>query len=427
MHDDMNADAKHAPPEPRVIFGTPLAWWMVLSAAFGLALGFSVFYLAIFGQLVLPVSSEFGWSLAQVTLAHTLATAISVAMAPLVGVACDRIGAWRVLATSIVLLPLAIAHIAMLQGSLVHFYIAIALVAVVGSGTLPVSYTGILLQWFSQRRGVALGCALAGVGLGVSIVPPTFQWLATQWGWRGALLVMALVMFVTMLPLGWFVLRQRPRHGEIDGGTAATSAQANVSEAANTAISLRNCYLSRPFLLLVIAFVLLGAANLSLMVNFMPILRDEGVPPAVAAWLVAMFGVAFAVTRIVTGWLLDRFSPRSVAFAITCCPALGVVLLFTVDGFTSSIGAMLLLAIGMGGEFDVMSFFIARYFPKPYYGRLYAVLYSLHNGGAVVGPLSVALYRDSQGDYSGALLYLAIAMFAAAICLFFAPHTRRHT
>jgi MFS family permease len=425
MHDAMNGSPA-APSMPRAIFGAPLAWWVVMSAAFGLALGFSVFYLAIFGQLVLPVSNEFDWSLAQVTMAHTLATAISVAMAPLVGIACDRIGAWRVLATSIVLLPPAVAHVATLQGSLVHFYTAVALVAVVGSGTLPVSYTGILLQWFSQRRGMALGCALAGVGVGVSFVPPTFQWLATQWGWRGALLVMALVMFVTMLPLGWFVLRQQPRPSEIDGGGVATGPRIAATPATSPVESLRACYLSRTFLLLVIAFVLLGAANLSLLVNFMPILRDEGVPLSIAAWLVSMFGIAFAVTRVIAGWLLDRFCPRLVALAITCCPAFGVLLLFAGDGFALSIVAMLLLAIGMGGEFDVMSFFIARYFPKPYYGRLYAVLYSLHNGGAVVGPLSVALYRDSQADYSGALLVLAMTMFTAAGCLFFAPRTRRY-
>lgn len=403
-----------------------MAWWVNAATAFGLALGYSMFATAIFGQLTLPLSQEFSWSLARTTGAHTLATACIVAVAPLVGAMSDRIGAWRVIAFSLVALPLALAHIATVNGSLLHFYFSVGLVAVVGGGTLPVTYTKILVSWFEQKRGLALGVCLAGVGAGMSVIPGVFQWLAQNFGWRTAVVVIACVTACIMLPLGWLFLRQQPRSAaEVDGGVQNRARSRHASISDGPAASLRECYLSRTFIALALVFIVLGAANLGLIVNFMPILREEGLEPAVAARMLGVFGVSFAITRVIAGWFLDRFSPPIVAFVITLCPAIGALLLVVGDGLYNAMLAMVLFAMGMGGEFDVMAFFVARYFPTALYGRLYSVIYSLYNCGAVVGPVSLAYYHDTNASFSGALLVLSAAMAAAACAFLFPPSSRR--
>lgn len=410
----------------RRVLAIPIAWWVAASTAIGLALGYSAFSAVIFGQLTLPLSEEFSWSLAKATGAHSLATAIIVVAAPLVGAASDRFGAWRVIAFSIAALPLALAQIAIVNGSLLHFYVSVGLVAIVGAGTLPVTYTKILVTWFERRRGLALGICLAGVGAGMSAIPMTFQWLSQGLGWRAAVLAIAAAMACLMLPLGWLFLRQQPRSpSEVDGGieNGGRASSAVVCAPAEALRPLREYCLSRSFLILAAAFAVLGVANLGLVVNFMSILREEGLDPATAARLFGIFGASFTVTRIVTGWFLDRFPPRIVALVITLCPAFGALALFLGDGVANASLAMLLFAVGMGGEFDVMAFFVARYFPKALYGRLYAGIYSLYNCGAMLGPVSVAYYYDTNGSYSGALLILSIAM-AAAACAFLALPAR---
>lgn len=419
----MNAPYSHESSARRVL-AIPIAWWVAASTAIGLALGYSAFSAVIFGQLTLPLSEEFSWSLAKATGAHSLATAIIVIAAPLVGAASDRFGAWRVIAFSIAALPLALAQIAIVNGSLVHFYVAVGLIAIVGAGTLPVTYTKILVTWFERRRGLALGICLAGVGAGMSVIPMAFQWLAQGLGWRAAVLAIAVAMACLMLPLGWLFLRQQPRSpreidGGIENGRRASAADAPV--AAERLRPLREYCLSRSFVILAAVFAVLGVANLGLVVNFMSILREEGLDPSTAARLFGVFGASFTVTRIVTGWFLDRFPPRIVALAITLCPAFGALVLFAGDGVANASFAMVLFAIGMGGEFDVMAFFVARYFPKALYGRLYAGIYSLYNCGAMLGPVSVAHYHDVNGSFSGALLMLSAAMAAAAFAFLALP------
>jgi len=401
--------------------GAPLAWWVAAACAFGLALGYSAFATAIFGQLTLPLSEEFSWSLARTTGAHSLATAIIVFVAPLVGVASDRYGAWRVIAFSLVALPLAVAHLTLVNGTLLHFYLAIGLIAFLGGGTLPITYTKILVTWFERKRGLALGLALAGVGVGMSIIPIFVQTLTQTFGWRAAVLAMAAVMASIMLPLGWLFLRQQPSlPQEVDGGAGCTPDPVASRKSPEPVASLRECLLSRTFILLAAIFVVLGAANLGLIVNLMPILRGEGLEAALAARLIGLFGVSFTITRVIAGWFLDRFPPARVAFVITMCPAAGALLLFLGDGAGTAAAAMVLFAIGMGGEFDVMAFFVARYFPEALYGRLYSAIYSLYNCGAVVGPVSLAWYHDVNASFAGSLLALSVAM-AVAACAFLIP------
>lgn len=410
----------------RRILSIPIAWWVAASAAVGLAVGYSAFSAVIFGQLTMPLSQEFSWALAEVTGAHSLATAIVVIAAPLVGAASDRFGAWRVIAFSIATLPLALAQIAIMNGSLLHFYVSVGLVAIVGAGTLPVTYTKILVTWFERHRGLALGICLGGIGAGISVIPMAFQWLAQNLGWRGAVLAIAAAMACLMLPLGWSFLRQQPRSPkEIDGGVSSGDRPSSVPAPASSApsIPLRQYYFSRSFLILAAIFAVLGVANLGLMVNFMSILREEGLEPATAARLFGIFGASFIVTRTAAGWFLDRFPPRVVAFVVTLCPAIGALVLFAGDGLANASFAMILFAIGMGGEFDVMAYFVARYFPKALYGRLYAGIYSLYNCGAMLGPVSVAYYHDTHSSFSGALLMLAVVM-AAAACAFLALQSR---
>lgn len=405
--------------------GVPIAWWVAAASAFGLALGYSAFATAIFGQLTLPLSGEFSWSLARTTGAHALATAVIVVAAPIVGVLSDRFGAWRVLACSLVALPLAVAHVAAVDGSLLHFYIAIGLIALLGSGTLPITYTKILVTWFVRKRGLALGVCLAGVGAGMSITPAVMQSLTQSFGWRTAVVVMAAAMACIMLPLGWLFLRQEPRSAaEVDGGTESSADAVRNREPKAPESTLRESLLSRTFFVLAAVFIVLGAANLGLIVNFMPILREEGLEPALAAQLLGVFGVSFAVTRVIAGWFLDRFPPGIVAFVITLCPAIGALLLFLGHGPLNSALAMVLFAVGMGGEFDVMAYFVARHFPTEFYGRLYSAIYSLYNCGAVIGPVSLARYHDLNASFSGSLLVLAAGM-AAAACAFLIPPSPR--
>jgi nitrate/nitrite transporter NarK len=83
----------------------------------------------------------------------------------------------------------------------------------VGGGTIFLSYMGhslFLPYWFVRRRGLALGIAFAGVGIGSIMLFPWLQGLINRVSWREACWTMAVLLFVTVVPLNILLQRRRP-------------------------------------------------------------------------------------------------------------------------------------------------------------------------------------------------------------------------
>ncbi len=67
-------------------------------------------------------------------------------------------------------------------------------------------------SWFPTReRGVAIGIAIAGTGVGAIVAPPVVVWLAMNFGWRMAFLLPSLCGAI-LLPIWLFVYREPEDH-----------------------------------------------------------------------------------------------------------------------------------------------------------------------------------------------------------------------
>ncbi len=62
-----------------------------------------------------------------------------------------------------------------------------------------------MAQWFDRQRGLALGIATAGVGLGVVVLPPFLALLINDFGWRNAYFGWMAVLLLAWLPVALFV------------------------------------------------------------------------------------------------------------------------------------------------------------------------------------------------------------------------------
>ncbi|MDH8085358.1 MFS transporter, partial [Klebsiella pneumoniae] len=66
-----------------------------------------------------------------------------------------------------------------------------------------------LPNWFVKRRGLAVGLAFAGVGIGSIIILPWVQFLIDRSGWRAASWAMGILVLVALIPLN-LLLHKRP-------------------------------------------------------------------------------------------------------------------------------------------------------------------------------------------------------------------------
>src|SRR6266480_4215214 len=168
---------------------------------------FSIVGLALYG---LPffydfMVREFGWSRAQVTSGNALSKLL---VGPLFGFfagwVVDRFGPRRLMIAGVLMAGIALIGLGSMSAlwMFYFFYLFNALGYVCG-GPLPNQV--LLSQWFNESRGKAMGFAYLGIGIGGAIVPLLSHWLTGQFGWRGALRVVGILIIVLALPLIFFV------------------------------------------------------------------------------------------------------------------------------------------------------------------------------------------------------------------------------
>jgi predicted MFS family arabinose efflux permease len=167
-----------------------------------------------------------------------------------------------------------------------------------------------------------------------------------------------------------------------------------------------------------IAFVPISFALAGPIPNMENILKTGGVSPRTVLELTPFIGLSALSGRLLGGWLLDRFWAPGIAFFILCSPGFSCWIL--AHGPLDFYGAMLsivLIGFAVGVEYDMMAFFVARYFGMRSYTVTYGVLYVFFSIGAGVGPLIFGRSFDATGSYNS-ILTLSFAFLVAGAAAF---------
>src|SRR5439155_1334542 len=126
---------------------------------------------------------------------------VATAYVPFLGMAMDRWGPRVVIPIGIVITSLGLA-LAPLTSRPWHLHVTLG--ALVGGGSIFMTYIGhslFLPHWFVRRRGLAIGVAFSGVGIGSIVLFPWLGRLIAASGWRAACWALVILLVVVLLPL----------------------------------------------------------------------------------------------------------------------------------------------------------------------------------------------------------------------------------
>jgi MFS family permease len=379
-------------------------WGVVVSAAFGIGLGLSPlpFYtIAVFAK---PLALEFGWDFGQIMLSLTVMTLAVFLSGPVVGVLADRFGARRVAIVSVVLFALSFAGFSLTQGSLLLFYVNWGIMAALGAGTLPITWTRGVNSLFSCHRGLALGLSLMATGLCGFVAPRAANFLIDAYGWRIAYLCIAAAPLLISLPLALFLFRE---------AGPAEKVKADYGK------SLREALVDYRFWLLAVAFVPVSLALGGPVPNMVEIMGSKAFDRTEAVGLLSFVGLSVIVGRVLGGLLIDRFWAPGVAFLMLAAPAVSLFLLGTLDvlPYWVALSSVILIGLALGVEYDFMAYMTARYFGLKSYGAIYGSLYAFFAVGAGFGPAIYGAIYARSGSYDGILVISAGLTVAGAALL----------
>ena len=380
------------------------------------------FAVGILGLFVIPLQLEFGWSRADIFLSTTFITLTQAIFTPLLGSLIDKYGSKKVMMPSIFLFGLLLGGIPLFVGDLADLYLFFGIIGVLSGGAAAVPYLRLAGAWFVKRRGLAFGLIMSGGGLGYAYSPPLVQYMIDNYGWRSGYYALAAIVIFLVLPLIQLFIHDHPRDLKLLADGDTVDADESVVAADEEEKTKLGELLRMPlFYQLFATFMLLTFCLYGLMSNLVPMLLDRGMDTTGAALAASTVGITIIVSRIVIGFLLDKFFAPRVGMVCFLLSAMGTAFLaFGAVGPTAFIAAIF-FGFSVGAELDLLAYLITRYFGISAFGMVYGILFAAFLGGVSIGPVVFGRLFDFYGSYVNILSICSCILVITSISMLFLP------
>jgi len=346
----------------RAAFGQ-YRWRLVTALAVSQTVSYGVLYYS-FSVFLAPTARALGASTTAVTGAMTVALLAGAATMLPVGRYLDRHGG-RLLMTGGGIL----ATLLVLAWSQVHNLPELYAVWLgIGALSSAVQYEAafpVVVSHFpaSQRSRALLGVTVVA-GFASSVFLPTAGWLNQAFGWRTAIVILALVHAIVVVPLNACV-RAPAAHTHPSHRARADQARRETA---------RRALRDRVFWLLGAGFIAQTGAVATISVLLVTVLRALGHPPAFAATVAGLLGVLSVTGRLATTAAGRRISTRQVTVRVFTIQGAGALLLPVIGRATpGAIVCVLLFGLGFGVATIARPALLAEYFGTTAFATLSAL------------------------------------------------------
>ncbi len=411
-------------PQPKIYYGWVIVvlCFLNLTAAFGIWYSFSVFFLALM--------KDFGWSRASAASIFSAFIICSALTGPVAGRLLDRFGPRLVFPVGAALLALSLVLVSFTQ-SLAFFQLTYGVGVGVGVSLMGFTTNSALLsRWFERRRGTAVGLAVAGVGMGMTIFAPLAERWIAAFGWRGAYLGLAVLVAGVIIPLNLFLARPDPASMglTLEGGgrregrvKKPTDWEMKVLDPvwAQQPWTLTQAVKTKPFWMLMGAYFFSSTCYQSVLMHAASAMVDAGYSLQVAAVYLGLVGIISTGSKMLFGFLSDRMGRElGTLLSVGICTLGLLALIFITPHYTIlALAFMLLFGIGYGGSTPIYPAAAADLFMGGSFGLIFSVIFLGTGMGGSLGTYAAGLLRDLTGTYLLSFVMCTAALWASCLLL----------
>jgi MFS family permease len=387
--------------------------WIIVAVTF-VTMAIGVNARTSFSLFFPPIIDEFGWERGVTAGAFSFGFLVSAAVSPLIGRTMDRFGPRTVMELGVALMAAGLL-LAPLTTQPWHLYLTIGVM--VGAGSVCLGYSGqslFLPNWFNRRRGLAMGVAFAGVGVGSITLLPWVQHMIEQTGWRTACTAMGILVLVVLAPIN-LLLRKRPQDlGLEPDGDAAPSASAgspisNVVDTNWVGIdwTLQRALRTARFWWIATGYFCGLYIWYAVQVHQTKYLLDIGFSASVAVWALGAVSLLGIPGQILLGHLSDRVG-REWIWAASC---LGFAISFAALialAYSQTLLLVYVMVLSQGmlgyGLTSIMGAVVVEIFQGKHYGSIFGTIMLAALAGGAAGPWVTGVLHDFTGSYTIAFM-----------------------
>jgi predicted MFS family arabinose efflux permease len=411
---------------PRIFYG-----WYIVAAAVLIQLYIGGVVNFGFTAVFDPLSEEFGWSSAQISLAASLRGLEVGLLSAAVGLLLDRWGPRKLLIAGTLLIFLGYLILSGVS-SLGMFYAAFALIALGMSACTGIVLLTAVNHWFRRRAGLTTGIVASGFGLGGLIVP-VVTGLIDTFEWRTAMLVIGIGMLVICLPLSLFVRHKPEAYGYLPDGDAAVEAPREAKtagvQAADTEVNVPvwEALKDRAFWHISLSSMCHSFVVGAVVTHIMPYLGSVGISRSTAALVALVLPVASIAGRLSSGWLSNIMGNRAVYAGSFVSFTVGMFLFAYTGEARLWLIVPFVVAFSSGWGFSVTSriTLLRESFGRASFGAVLGFNSTIMMIGNVSGAPIAGWTYDRFGSYQGAWLVFGAITLVGMMLAFTTPTKRR--
>lgn len=359
-----------------------------------------------FSVFVPHLAAELDVSNATIAAAYGLATFFAAFALPRLGRLIDRYGTRSLMGSVTVVLGAACLMFAAVAGPLM-LTIAFAALRFFGQGSLMMCAANLVAQWFRDKRGFAMGLTALGFAASMAVHPPLGHWLADQFGWRNAWLILGVVTWIILIPPVLFLVWNKPEDlGMSPDGISPEPGSA--AELQLDGLSLAQALRTTAFYIVTIGWAFIAMLVTALHFHQVAIMTQQGVGADVASQLFPISALAMVVAMPLVGRLFDELRTRYVFAAGLLITALSLLLASAAHDVGTATAYAICFGVNNALSMTMFGYLMPRFFGRRHLGHLQGAGQLIGVVGASVGPLPI-----------GMALLLAIAPVLCAVAALF--------
>ncbi|MGA2962254.1 MAG: OFA family MFS transporter [Candidatus Korobacteraceae bacterium] len=386
-------------------------WWRVLG---GLSMNLALGSLYAWSVFVGPLEKEFGWKRADTSTVFTIAVVVFALTFILAGRLQDKIGPFPISLTGGILVSLGF-FLCAYTTSLTYLFISFGVIGGLGNGFGYATPIPVMAKWFPDRRGLAVGLAVAGYGGGSAIFGPlTASYLLPVYGWRTSFQILG-AMFLVMTVFGAFLLKNPPAGYRPAGWTPAPASK---SAATTYEFTPGEMVQTPAFYFMWVAYALGCSAGLMVISQLVPFAKSVGIPStSLAAMGLVVGAVGNASGRILSGWMSDALGRINVLRLMIGISMIGMPVLYMVG---NNVVALFLIVFVIywcyGTQLSVNGAACSDFWGTKNAGINYGLLFTAWGVAGIIGPRIGGYFYTQTHSYKGAFMWAAALAAVALVC-----------
>jgi MFS family permease len=407
--------------------------WVIAGAVFlNLAMAYGAQY--SFGVFFPSLIEEFGWNRQNLSGAFSLYAFMYSILGVILGRWTDRFGPRIVLIFGSVCLGSGIGLISQVKAPW-HLYAVYGLLASWGMSAAYITANPTIVKWFVEKRGLALGLAQSGLGIGIILIPPLTGAMVTALGWRQACIILGGSVFVVLFTMAFLLVGHPEKMGLLPdgrkGNPSGNPLRSSPSDMTHEEIyqeigwSAAEAIHTKSFWVLTALFFCTWLFVFLPLVHLVIFAMDIGLSKEAALLALSILGGSSTLGRLGMGFISDRIG-RKKALIIN----IGLQVFSWLWVMATSLSWMLIIfaaAFGFsyGGVSAVFPAIVGDYFGRLKAASIIGAIFTIAGTAAAIGPLVGGYIYDVTQSYQVAFLLGALTNLLSLVLIFLSKPPRR--